>query len=194
MKHHKSEKLLFFIVLAVILVAITVGVIFFVEAKNGQKSSDQNKQASTSQQATKTSSTNTQSSDQSTSIQSSSVDNPDPNVNKDTTSSSTSQSSNTSSSTSTTATITVVDASQYNSNLEVRAYADVVESDGTFTINFSGVDHNFSQSATQNATNTICTIDIPVSFFPSSGNYTMTINYKSSESTGTKTQQITVNK
>lgn len=94
------------------------------------------------------------------------------------------------------ANVIINDASQYDSNVEVRSYVEgIVETNGTCTITFK----KGSQSVTKttepltNPTYTTCAaISVPVSEFPSKGTWQVTVDYSSTNHKGSATKNVEV--
>ena len=77
--------------------------------------------------------------------------------------------------------LTIVDASQYNDQFEVRAYADITEN-GICTLTFIKGSISFIKEsvATGGPSTSSCkTIDIPTSDFEATGDWQLNISYKS---------------
>ena len=94
------------------------------------------------------------------------------------------------------ATVIINDASQYGSNIEVRSYVEgVVETDGTCTVTFSKGNQSFSKTTEPltNPTYTTCaTVSVPVSEFPSTGTWQVTVNYVSAKHRGSASKNVEV--
>lgn len=92
--------------------------------------------------------------------------------------------------------VTIVDASQYNQEIEVRAFASGVYEDGaTCTIKFTKGDQSLTKqvSAEKDSNYMRCTnLVVPRSELPSSGEWTVIVSYNSSTATGSKQQRINV--
>lgn len=106
------------------------------------------------------------------------------------------QSANQSTPTST-AQITIVDANQYGSEVEVRAFvSNAIETDGLCTATFtkSGA-KTVSQkvAASPDARTTQCSIILPRSEFQPAGSWELTFNYTSPKLTGYVNRAITIN-
>lgn len=92
----------------------------------------------------------------------------------------------------------IVDASQYQDQIEVRGYTgDVYEDGGTCTATFTKDSKTVTgtSKAFKDATTTQCTpIDIPRSNFPSAGVWNLVVSYSSTNNKGTsEPQQVTIN-
>lgn len=91
------------------------------------------------------------------------------------------------------ASVFIVDASQYDSVVEVRGYtSSVIEDGGTCTATFKNPSFNqvsASSTARRDAQTTQCnTIDIPRSSFSGAGTWTVTLSYDSPSSSGASSQ------
>jgi len=95
--------------------------------------------------------------------------------------------------------VLIVDASQYGSNVEIRAYTpNVVETDGicSVTLTQAGKSSVFGSSkGLQNAQTTQCsTISIPVSSFSNKGTWVAVVTYSSASSIGSsQPTNVTIN-
>jgi hypothetical protein len=82
----------------------------------------------------------------------------------------------------------VVDASQYDSTVEVRAFiSNAIEDGGTCTVEFSKEGDSFSRSSTafKDATTTQCgAITLSRSSFSSAGNWQVRVSYRSATLSG----------
>ena len=147
---------------------------------------------------------NTTSDDSSSdSADSDSADNPDsdmPSTDSDGTSSNSNSSDESSSSPDSDGTrqVTVIinDASQYDSNVEVRSYVEgIVETSGTCTITFTKGSQSFART-TEPLTNpnytTCAAISVPVSDFPSKGTWQVTVDYLSAQYKGSASTHVEV--
>lgn len=94
-----------------------------------------------------------------------------------------------------TAEVIITDASQYEDEIEVRAFvANVIES-GTCTYLFelNGEKISKPMPAAADASSTPCmTLTLPRSEFPSSGVWSITVSFESASVKGSKTQEITI--
>lgn len=98
---------------------------------------------------------------------------------------------------STTATVTptIVDASQYDQAVEVRAFVSVVESNATCTIVFKHGSATVTKQvpAIPDASTTRCTnLSVPRSEFSAAGTWDVTVNYASAKSAGSATAKVEV--
>jgi hypothetical protein len=88
-----------------------------------------------------------------------------------------------------TANVVVVDGSQYNDTVEVRAYISNIYEDGgecTATLTNNGPTITETSKAFKDATTTQCgTIDIPRSKFATAGDWQLLVTYSSASVTGT---------
>lgn len=88
----------------------------------------------------------------------------------------------------TNANIFIVDASQYDDTIEVRAYiSNILEDGGTCTATFTRGETSFTKTSTafKDATTTQCgNMTIPRSDFSSAGDWRVTVSYASSSMTG----------
>lgn len=94
--------------------------------------------------------------------------------------------------------IVIVDASQYDDVVEVRAYvSNIYEDNGECKVTFSrnGQTVSKTSNAFKDARNTQCQpFDIPRSEFPTPGDWRMTLAYSSSTTSGTApTKTVTIN-
>jgi hypothetical protein len=86
-----------------------------------------------------------------------------------------------------TAEVVIVDASQYEDTVEVRAFAANVVEDGTCTITFTKDSKSFSKQvpASADASTSPCiALTVPVAEFGISGAWSVTVNYTGSTVTG----------
>lgn len=92
--------------------------------------------------------------------------------------------------------IVITDASQYGPTIEVRAYVpDIYEKDGTCTFSFTKNTDKIvkTTSAQPDAKTTYCTtLSVPRSEFSGSGDWQLTITYKSSTHSGTTTSKLRI--
>ena len=92
--------------------------------------------------------------------------------------------------------VTIVDASQYGDQFEIRAYADMVE-DGACTFTFTKGTASFKKEsvATVGPSTSSCkTVDISISDFGATGDWQLSVAYKSDSGkySGSTTKTITI--
>lgn len=92
--------------------------------------------------------------------------------------------------------VVINDASQYDSAIEVRSYAEgVVETGGSCKITFEKDGQSITKT-TETLTNpsytTCATVDVPISEFTSNGTWKVTVEYTSSTSKGSATTSVEV--
>ena len=161
-KTHKKGKIIA-IIAAVLLIGGSAAAYFIVKNQSSQSGS-----TSDSTQSSGSSSTNS-----SNSTASGSTSNKGNDVNN--------SGSTTNAASSQDVKLVIVDASMYSGTFEVRAYANAIE-DGTCTYLFTSGSNNFTKetAATAGSSTTSCaTLDVPTSSFPSTGQWNLTITYKS---------------
>ena len=94
------------------------------------------------------------------------------------------------------ANVIINDASQYDSNVEVRSYVEgIVETNGTCTITFKKGSQLVTKTTEPltNPTYTTCAaISVPVSEFPSKGTWQVTVDYSSTNHKGSATKNVEV--
>jgi flagellar basal body-associated protein FliL len=86
-----------------------------------------------------------------------------------------------------TVSVVIVDSTQYDSEIEVRAFASNIVQDGTCEITFTRYTTTFSRvvPAKADASTTLClTLDVPRSDFNSSGTWQVEVKYTSLNATG----------
>jgi cytoskeletal protein RodZ len=91
--------------------------------------------------------------------------------------------------------VLITDASQYGDSIEIRAYANTVESDGTCEISLTLGDKTITRqvATSQNVSTTDCmTTNISLSEISVSGTWQATVKYSSSQSTGSATQNVMI--
>lgn len=94
-----------------------------------------------------------------------------------------------------TANVVIVDATQYDNEIEVRAFASNILESGTCTYEFRNGQQSVqkSQPAYPDASTSPCTtLTIPRSEFSIAGKWNMTVTYASSSSRGSATQEIEI--
>lgn len=89
--------------------------------------------------------------------------------------------------------VTVVNAAQYQSNVQVRAYASDISTSGVCTFTFSKTGYNSITQQTNgnvNSSTTSCSqLSIPVSDFPSAGLWSLVVTYSSDDAQGSSNPQ-----
>lgn len=94
------------------------------------------------------------------------------------------------------ANVIINDASQYDSNVEVRSYVEgVVESNGTCTVTFKKGNQSVTKTTellTNPSYTTCATVSVPVSEFPSKGTWQVTVDYSSATYKGSATKNVEV--
>jgi hypothetical protein len=92
--------------------------------------------------------------------------------------------------------VVIVDSSQYDNIIEVRAYVgNVIENSGTCTITFTNSSHTLTKTtpAFADATTTQCkTLDVQQSEFNSSGVWNVNVKYNSNKTTGNANSMVTI--
>lgn len=90
--------------------------------------------------------------------------------------------------------IVIIDASQYDSNIEIRAFIEkIVESDGECTLRLTGPGTTTTKivPAIADATSTRCTnTSIPSTDFDKKGQWKLTVSYNSQKSIGSSAEKI----
>lgn len=95
--------------------------------------------------------------------------------------------------------VAIVDASQYENTIEVRAFISNVLQDGTCVIGFTNNNLHFEKSvpAYADASTTPCVgLEVPLGEFNASGSWSVTVSYTSSDSksTGSSTAGLEISK
>lgn len=94
------------------------------------------------------------------------------------------------------ATVVIIDAGQYDGQVEVRSFVSNVIQSGTCTVTFTKGNAVVTRQveATKDATTTLCSnVSIPRSEFDSSGTWKLTVNYASSAISGQARQDVQIN-
>lgn len=90
-------------------------------------------------------------------------------------------------------TVFIVDASQYDNTVEVRAYVSGVVESGVCNVVFTQGTSKITKqvAATANASSTVCaTLDVPLSEFSGRGTWNVTVSYSSDTSVGSTSKDI----
>ena len=91
--------------------------------------------------------------------------------------------------------LVIVDSSQYEDTIEVRAFVANVIEDGTCTVKFARAGFSFEESvpARADASTTLCTtLNVPRNQFPEAGIWDINIIYSSANYNGTVTGEVAV--